>query len=96
MNLCDSLSNEYKSIKKIEDDANTRLKAIGDPLRARLSTYAAKQGLAYRQLKQCAAYAKEIREILKTKYNAANAYSPILDLAEERLKKLSGEGFDTP
>lgn len=92
----DSLLDEYKPLKQIEDDANARLKAIGDPIRARLSTFNAKQGLAYRQLKQCAAYATKIRELLTTKYNEANASSPLLDLAEERLKALSNEGFDTP
>ncbi len=92
----DSLLDEYTSIKKFEDDANARLKAIADPLKARISTLNAKQGLAYRQLKQCAAYATEIREILKTKYNQANASSPLLDSAAERLKALSARGFDTP
>lgn len=92
----DSLLDEFKRFKQIEDEANARLKAIRDPLKARLSTFNAKQGLAYRQLKQCAAYAKKIRALLATKYNEANASSPLLDLAEERLKALSNEGFDTP
>jgi hypothetical protein len=91
-----SLSEELKALTNIEEAANARLKAIRDPLEARISTFKAKQGLAYRQLKKCAAYAREIQEILKVKYNKGDTHSPVLDLAEERLKALSGRGFDTP
>lgn len=92
----DSLIEELKVINKIPEAANARLKAIRDPLEARIATLKAKQGLAYRQLKRCAAYARDIQEMLKVKYNKANTHSPVLDLAEERLKALSARGFDAP
>jgi hypothetical protein len=81
-----------------EEGAEARLKAIRDVLEAKIAKHKFEQGLAYRQLKQCAAYKLEIEKIVKARnYNwKADIYSPALDTALERLKALSGRGFDTP
>jgi chromosome segregation ATPase len=78
------------------EGATSRLTAILDPLKAKIATHNAKMGLAYRQLKQCADYAVEIRKMLKVKFNKEEVFSPALNGAMEQLKALSGRGFDTP
>lgn len=79
-----------------EEGAMARLNATLEPLKAKIAAHKAKQGLAYRQLKQCTDYAMEIRNRLKEKFNKEEIFSPILDGAMEQLKKLSNAGFDTP
>jgi hypothetical protein len=93
-----SLKEELTVLERFAEDANARLTAIREPLEAKIARHKFEQGLAYRQLKQCATYKLEIEKIAKARnYNwKADIYSPALDSAIERLKKLGGDGFDTP
>jgi DNA repair exonuclease SbcCD ATPase subunit len=77
-------------------EGEARLERIRGPLQMKLDRLQAKLGLAYRQLKLCTDYATKVNTMLKTRFNEAEVYSPVLDGAMEQLKKLAGRGFDTP
>lgn len=81
---------------KAKAEGEARLIKIHDPLQMKISQLNAKLGLAYRQLKLCTDYATKVRTMLKTRFNEAEVYSPVLNGAMEQLKALAGRGFDTP
>lgn len=90
------LEAKRKECNKYKQDVDAELKAINDPLRAKIDTLKAKMGLAYRQLKLCAGYGAKIKKKLEVEFNIKEVRSPVLNGAMEQLKALSGRGWDTP
>jgi hypothetical protein len=98
------LDEQKKAGDALQAAAEARLRAISDPLQIKINRWNIKMGLAYRQLKQVAEYAKQINRALEARYSKPNVkhpgYNPsgkypILDGALEQLKALSGRGFDS-
>ncbi|PYI94038.1 MAG: hypothetical protein DME97_03985 [Verrucomicrobia bacterium] len=89
------VESKRQAVLSYQEGATQRLEAIHASLEAKVKAHEFKKELAYRQLKQCADYAVEIRKILATKFNDAEVFSPILNGAMEKLKAQSNGGFDT-
>jgi hypothetical protein len=89
---------------KLHAAAEARLRAISDRLQIKISRWNTEMGLAYRQLKLVADYARQINQKLEARYskpgikhpgyNPSGKY-PVLDGALEQLKALAGRGFDS-
>lgn len=66
-----------------------------DSLIRRQQTLQTKQGEAYRQLEQAYNYSLQIKKILADRYQVpVSTQTPVMTDAAERLKELSGKGFD--
>ena len=94
---------EYKSLNaekaagdKSMAEGAAKLKDIRDSLATRINLLNATLGLAYRQLKLCAAYAEKIDTMLLTKFKKTEIRSRALNGAMEQLKALGSRGFDIP
>jgi hypothetical protein len=76
--------------------ADARIRATAATLRSLLAAHVAKQGVAYRQLKQCVDYAQQVAAIARRRgYNwSAGVYTTSLNTAMEQLKALSALGFN--
>jgi len=93
--LIESLEAERATGEKSRAEGEARLRVIRDPLQIKISALYVRLGLAYRQLKLCAAYATEADAMLETKFNKTEIRSQALNGAMEQLKALGGRGFDT-
>ena len=93
--LIESLEAERATGEKSRAEGEARLRVIRDPLQIKISALYVRLGLAYRQLKLCAAYATEADAMLETKFNKTEIRSQALNGAMEQVKALGGRGFYT-
>lgn len=77
---------ERLAVRSFEADAGAKLSAIRDALVARISARKVKLGLVYGQLRQCAAYVAELREMRRTRFGHKVEPSPALDRALQQLR----------